>query len=213
MMRRLTGIGLIFGILAVAGCTGGTAAPVSSPGVVGSGAPVIVPGRPGEPARTAAPGDKVNTGVAAANAADIRFVQMMIPHHQQALEMTALVKDHTSNKALRGLAERISAAQTGEIAFMRTWLRTRSLPVDPGHTGHGAAMPGMATEGQLKNLRDADGAAFDRQFLQLMIAHHQGALTMAAEVLKSGAEATAYRMALDVNASQSAEIRRMQGML
>ncbi|MGH3387401.1 MAG: DUF305 domain-containing protein [Actinomadura sp.] len=205
----------MFAILAVAGCTGGgTAAPTATPGVVGSGAPVIVPGRPGEPARTAAPGEKVNTGVAAANAADIRFVQMMIPHHQQALEMTALVKDRTTNKALRGLAERISAAQTGEIAFMRTWLRTRSLPVDRGHTGHGAAqMPGMATDGQLEKLRDADGAAFDRQFLQLMIVHHQGALTMAAEVLKSGAEATAYRMALDVNASQGVEIRRMQGML
>jgi uncharacterized protein (DUF305 family) len=214
MMRRLTGTGLLLVTLAAAGCSGDTAAPKTSPGVVGSGAPVIVPGRPGEAARTAAPGEKVNTGVVAANAADVRFVQRMIPHHQQALEMAALVMERTSDQDLRGLADRIDAAQGPEISVMRSWLRTRGLPVAPG--GHGAIgheqMPGMATAEQLDRLKAASGAAFDRLFLQLMIAHHQGALTMATEVLRSGVEATVYRLALDVNATQSAEITRMREM-
>jgi uncharacterized protein (DUF305 family) len=214
MMRQLTGTGLLLVTLAAGGCSGGTAAPKTSPGAVGSGAPVIVPGRPGEQARTATPGEKVNTGVVAANAADIRFVQRMIPHHQQALEMAALVNDRSSNKDVRGLADRINAAQGPEISVMQSWLRTRQLPV-PGR-GHGDVghdqMPGMATAEQLDRLKAASGAAFDRLFLQLMIAHHQGALTMAAEVLRSGVEATVYRLALDVNATQSAEIRRMREM-
>jgi uncharacterized protein (DUF305 family) len=216
MARRMAGFGLFILILvAAAGCTGGKAAPQSSPGVVGSGAPVIVPGRPGEPARTATPGEKVNTGVQVANAVDVRFMQRMIPHHQQALEMTALVKDRTSNADVRRLAGRIDAAQGPEIDVMRAWLRTRDLPTAQGHSGHGGAegMPGMATAEQLGRLRAAGGPEFDRQFLQLMIAHHQGALSMAGEVLRSGREVMAQQMARDVNAIQSAEIRRMKAML
>jgi uncharacterized protein (DUF305 family) len=217
MKGNMAGIGLLIVTLAVAGCSGEGSAPKATPGVVGSGAPVIVPGGPGEPARTATPGQTLKAGGEPANATDVRFMQMMIPHHQQALEMTALVKDRTQNEKLRSLAGRIEVAQGAEISAMQSWLRTQGKSTAGGHdhSGHGAAMamPGMATPKQMAELKAASGAEFDRIFLQLMITHHQGAITMAREVLKSGSDVVVDRMALDVNMSQSAEIRRMQMML
>jgi uncharacterized protein (DUF305 family) len=214
----MAGIGLLAVALAVAGCSGGSAAPKTTPGVVGSGAPVIVPGRPGEPARTATPGETLKAGGDPANEADVRFMQMMIPHHQQALEMTALVKDRTQNQKLHTLAGRIEVAQNAEISAMQSWLRTQGKSTAGGghdHSGHSAAMamPGMATPKQMAELTAASGGAFDRLFLQLMITHHQGAITMAREVMKTGSDVTVDRLALDVNMSQGAEIRRMQMML
>jgi uncharacterized protein (DUF305 family) len=217
MKRQMAGIGLVIFTLAVAGCSGGEAAPKPTTGVVGSGAPVIMPGRPGEPARTATPGQTLSVGQPA-NEADVRFMQKMIPHHQQALEMTALVKDRASSEQLRSLAERIDAAQGPEISAMQSWLRDKGRSTagsGHGHAGHGAAeqMPGMATPEQMAKLKAASGKDFERLFLELMIAHHRGALAMASEALKSGADVIARRTAMDVSMSQSAEIRRMQDML
>ncbi|MBC6462483.1 DUF305 domain-containing protein [Actinomadura sp. HBU206391] len=215
---KLAGIGLVIAAFAVAGCSGGDEkTPRSSPGVVGSGAPVIVPGRPGEPNRTAKPGETVDSGVRAANDADVRFMQRMIPHHEQALEMTALVKDRAQNTKLRALADRIGAAQGPEISAMQSWLRSQGKSTAGGGHGHGAhgagAMPGMATPEQMNKLKAVSGKEFDKLFLELMIAHHKGAITMANEVLGAGADVTVNRMAIDVNTGQASEIRRMQDLL
>jgi uncharacterized protein (DUF305 family) len=218
MVRKLAGIGLLAVIVALSGCGGGEQQPKATPGVVGSGAPVIVPGRPGEPARTATPGQTVDAGVRAANAADVRFMQMMVPHHEQALEMTALAKDRASDDKVRTLAGRIDAAQGPEISAMQSWLRSHGQSTTGGghdHGGHGAVMrmPGMATPEQMARLKAASGKEFDRLFLELMIAHHRGAVSMADEVLQKGADVIVNRMALDVNAGQNAEIQRMRALL
>jgi uncharacterized protein (DUF305 family) len=221
MKRYSAGVGLVLIALTAAGCGGGDTKAGRTPAVVGSGAPVIVPGRPGEQARTATPGQTVDTGAGAFNEADVRFMQMMVPHHQQALEMTALVKDRARNTKLRSFAERIDAAQGPEISAMQSWLRAKGKATTgagqghAGHMGRGAAvrMPGMATPEQMAKLQASSGQGFDRLFLQLMIAHHQGALTMAGEVLRTGIDVIAQRTALDVNATQSAEIRIMRDML
>lgn len=201
---------LLAAAFVVAGCTGGepSSAPTSS-------APVIVPGKPGEQAGTVAPG-QVNR--AAPNDADVEYITMMIPHHEQAKVMTALVPSKTANQQIRALAERISVAQDGEITMMKTWLSDRGKPVPgEGHGGHGghsdhALMPGMATEAQLNELRAATGPAFEKLFLDLMIVHHQGALTMAEAELGKGVEVKAQEMAQEVITGQSAEIERMRTM-
>lgn len=218
MGMKLAGIGLVVAAFAVAGCSGEETTPRSSPGVVGSGAPVIVPGRPGEPNRTAKPGETVDTGVRAANGADVRFMQRMIPHHEQALEMTALVKDRAVNTQVRALAGRINAAQGPEISAMQSWLRSKGKSTAGSGQGHGAhgggdAMPGMATPEQMAKLKAASGKEFDKLFLELMIVHHKGAITMANEALGDGADVIVNRMAIDVNTGQGAEIHRMQELL
>ena len=218
MRGNVAGIGLLILLLAATGCSSGEAAPKPSGGAVGSSAPVIIPGRPGEPARTATPGQTVKAAGEEPNVADVRFIQMMIPHHEQALEMSALVKDRSEDQQIRALAERIEAGQGAEITAMQSWLRTNGKSLTGSghdHAGHGSMMkmPGMATPEQMADLKAASGKEFDRLFLQLMINHHRGAMTMADEVLKSGRDVTVDRMALDVNMSQGAEIRRMQNML
>jgi uncharacterized protein (DUF305 family) len=155
--------------------------------------------------------------------ADVRYVKMMIPHHEQAITMTDLVADRASDQQVRAIAGRIADAQDGEIAVMRDWLSrygthsehrshdTAGTPGAPGEHGHGL-MPGMATPGQLDALRAASGAEFDRMFLDLMIAHHEGALTMAEHELAQGVQTRAIEMAQDVIASQSTEIERMRAV-
>ncbi len=209
MKKSLTSA-LLVAAFVVAGCTGGEtpAAPTSS-------APVIVPGKPGEQAGTAAPGP-VNRD--APNDADVEYMTMMIPHHEQAKVMTGLVPAKTQNEQIRAIAGRISVAQDGEIAMMKTWLSDRGKPVPgQGHEGHGgghdhATMPGMATGAQLDELRAATGPAFEKLFLDLMIAHHQGALTMAEAQLGKGVEIKAQEMAQEVITGQTAEIERMRTM-
>ncbi|TDD80582.1 DUF305 domain-containing protein [Actinomadura rubrisoli] len=197
---------------ALAGCGGGDgdgdgreAAPAR---------PVVVPGRPGEPNKTRVAGPRE---AAPPTAAEVGFVRMMIPHHAQALEMSALAPGRASDGRVRSLASRIDAAQRVEIAAMRSWLEQNSEAVLKAHgRGHGArhsGMPGMATPEQLGRLRDARAAAFDRLYLTLMIAHHQGAVTMAKDVLDKGTDVTVQEMARDVQSTQLAEIGRMRGLL
>ncbi|MEU0834762.1 DUF305 domain-containing protein [Streptomyces sp. NPDC005969] len=175
----------------------------------GGGPSVLAPGKPGEPAQTLSVEEAVKAaGKDTPNSADFRYVQMMIQHHAQALELTALVPSRASSASVKRLAERISAAQKPEIGAMEGWLTHNGGEKRSGGHDH-AGMPGMATEAQLKELRAAEGKAFDKLFLQLMITHHQGAITMATEALSEGNNVQVEEMADDVIAQQTVEIDRM----
>jgi uncharacterized protein (DUF305 family) len=141
-------------------------------------------------------------------------MQRMIPHHSQALAMTALVKDRTTNTDVTLLAQRIDVSQRDEIAQMSRWLRERGEQVPAGHEGH-EPMPGMLTADQMGQLVAARGAQFDRLFLESMIRHHEGALAMVRELYASGGglEPATDRFARDVDADQTIEITRMREML
>ncbi|GAA4236499.1 DUF305 domain-containing protein [Actinomadura meridiana] len=173
---------------------------------------VLVPGRPGEPNKTALAGP---TKAAPPTTAEVGFVQMMIRHHTQAQEMSALAPTRTSNARVRSLADRIGAAQKVEVAAMRSWLEQNPKAVLKAHGQNHAAhtMPGMATTDQLQRLRNAHGPAFDHLYLTLMITHHQGALTMAKNVLDKGTDVTVQQMARDVQSTQNAEIDRLHDLL
>ena len=193
--------------------------------------PVIVqPGPPGT-------NSKVVTAAAVAirepklQKADIDFMQGMIHHHQQAVEMTALMPTHTHNKDLLKLGQRISISQTDEIGMMRRWLEDRGLavPMDHSHMDHSKMpaggmmdmasmppMPGMLTAEQMKALAAAKGSKFDYLFLTGMIQHHKGALTMVKDLFNepaTGQDAQLYDFVTDVDNTQSAEIKIMEGML
>ncbi|MEV5408000.1 DUF305 domain-containing protein [Thermopolyspora sp. NPDC052614] len=189
----------------LAGCGGEPATPAAV-----STAPVIVPGRPGEQARTFAPGETVTPVPApSANAADVRFVQDMILHHRQAIDMSLLAPSRAASDAVKRLASRINDAQELEVGMMTRWLREQGQRV-PGHHADHRGMPGMATPEQLARLRAATGADFDRLFIDLMINHHLGALTMANQVLTTGSHTTIQQFATDITVEQAAEIRRMR---
>jgi uncharacterized protein (DUF305 family) len=175
---------------------------------------VVQPGAPGQPGRTLSAGDLASITPPAHNPADTLFMQRMIVHHTQALTMTALTKDHDASAGVRQMAERIEISQRDEITQMRRWLTERGEPAADPHAGH-AAMPGMLTDAQIDRLRAARGAQFDRLFLELMIAHHQGALTMVEQLYASGGglEPASDRFAREVNADQNVEIARMRTML
>lgn len=178
-----------------------------------TGPGVVAPGRPGEPARTlSAEEAREETGQDTANSADFRYAQMMIEHHAQALVMTELAPERASRSTVKRLAERIAAGQKPEIGAMEGWLKRNGGDKRKQHHDH-SGMPGMATEAQLKELRGADGKAFDKLFLELMITHHQGAITMATEALTEGNDIFVEEMASDVVAQQTVEIDRMRGMM
>ncbi|GGV00651.1 lipoprotein [Streptomyces litmocidini] len=177
-----------------------------------AGPAVVAPGRPGEPARRISPEEAARLlPDESPNGADFRYVQMMTVHHRQALTMTALVPGRASSPQVRKVAERIAAAQRPEIDAMEGWLKNNGGPREQGAHDH-HSMPGMATEAQLEELRGAKGKAFDELFLKLMIAHHEGAVTMAAEVLGEGNNVLVEEMANDVIAQQTAEIDRMRSL-
>jgi len=152
-------------------------------------------------------------------AADVEFMQHMIHHHAQALVVTGLVAGRADRPELELLAGRIDASQRSEIESMRRWLGKRGEHApDPSHAHHDAmpSMPGMLTDAQLAELRAASGADFDRLFLERMIQHHEGALSMVADLFATpGAaqESEIFRFATDVDADQRAEIARMRALL
>ncbi|WP_374207944.1 DUF305 domain-containing protein [Streptomyces sp. MUM 203J] len=208
------------GVFVLSACDPGTAGSGGKPqATAGAEVGVLAPGRPGEPARTLSP-EEAATAVPedAPNAADVSYTTMMIVHHEQALRMTALVPDRVRSEQVRALAARIEAAQGPEIAAMRAWLKTSRGEEGHGGGRHGeqhddhSGMPGMATEEQLAKLERSRGEAFDDLFLKLMITHHEGAVTMASEVLGEGRNIRVQEMANDVIAQQTAEIHRMRGM-
>ncbi|GGS50724.1 DUF305 domain-containing protein [Streptomyces griseoviridis] len=181
-----------------------------------SGPSVIAPGRPGEDNRTlsARDAEAQRADDDSPNSADVEYARMMIQHHAQALVMTDLAPEHAASQKVRRLAERIAASQEPEIATMRGWLKEHGKAETATGGAHDhATMPGMATAAQLKQLRAARGTAFDQLFLTLMITHHQGAITMAADVKAQGNNVRIEEMADDVVAQQTSEIARMREML
>lgn len=194
--------------------------------------PVVVqPGAPGMPSKTLSP--SAHAVLPPRSAADVEFMQGMILHHAQAVEMTAMIPSHTQNEDLRSLGARISSSQSDEIKFMNRWLAARgeSLPKPmakmqgmdmPDETSHEssndsmALMPGMLTQQQMEALRKAKGAEFDHLFLVGMIQHHNGALTMVKNLFDTagaGQDAELFNFATDADNTQRAEIRIMETML
>ncbi|MEN3585867.1 DUF305 domain-containing protein [Streptomyces sp. ZYX-F-203] len=198
--------------LLLAGCEGDADTDAAT-----SGEPAVVaPGLPGEGNRTLSAEEARESRVDddSPNSADVTYARDMIVHHEQALVMTALVPERATSEAVTRIAERIAAAQGPEIDAMRGWLSEHGEKETEAHGhDHHAAMPGMATESQLDDLRDARGESFDRLFLRLMITHHEGALTMVADVKAQGNNVRIEEMADDVVATQTSEIGRMRAML
>ncbi len=183
-------------------------------------APIVQPGKPGEPARELTAEQAIDVAVSSYSPDDVRFMQDMIPHHQQAVEMAALVADRTNRPELVDAAGRIALAQRDEIEFMEQWLTDRGEAVpDPSdhaamHTDH--RMAGMATPEQMADLAAATGTEFDRLFLELMITHHDGAVTMVEELHEQPGAAydpVLFEFTTDVTNDQTAEIERMHALL
>lgn len=184
---------------------------------------VVQPGAPGKPSKTLPASTKGTLPPLAQ--ADVEFMQGMIMHHAQAVEMTAMIPSRSESKDLGLLGARISASQDDEIKFMRRWLAARGQPTsmampgmpDMDRSGRPMAlMPGMLTAEQMEALRKAKGGEFDRLFLEGMIQHHGGALTMVKELFDTagaGQDAELFDFATEVDSGQRAEIRIMQGML
>jgi len=203
------------------------AAPFSSIASAQKSAPptpvVVQPGAPGKPSKTLPA--STHATLPPLSAADVDFMQGMIMHHGQAIEMAALISSHTQNKDLQLLGARISRSQADEIKFMQRWLAARGQPLSmamPGmpemdRTGKPMAlMPGMLTPAQINALRKAHGADFDHLFLSGMIQHHNGALVMVKDLFDTsgaGQDAELFNFATDVDSGQRAEIRIMQDML
>jgi uncharacterized protein (DUF305 family) len=159
-------------------------------------------------------GEAVELARTRTSPADVRFMQRMIDHHAQALEMTALLAERTSRDDMRLLARRIELSQADEIRLMRSWLRARGQ--EPANDHVHEAMPGMLTAEEMRRLAETRGDAFDHLFLELMIKHHDGALTMVNDLFASrGAaqDSEIFSFASDVEADQRMEIRRMSAML
>ncbi len=188
--------------------------------------PVIVqPGAPGQPTRTLPPSTRAK--LPPRSPKDAEFMQKMIMHHAQAVEMTALIEARTENRELRLLGARISQSQSDEMKFMKRWLEARGEPVSPptpeipghdmsSHQHHHTLMPGMLSPKQMDALKKAKGAEFDRLFLKGMIQHHNGALMMVKELFDTpgaGQDAELFNFASDVDSGQRAEIKIMQTLL
>ncbi|WP_431234616.1 DUF305 domain-containing protein [Mycolicibacterium psychrotolerans] len=152
--------------------------------------------------------------VAAHNADDVMFAQMMIPHHQQAVDLAAMAAVHTTNQAVRMLAARISEDQQSEIATMKALLVQWDVdPATGDHSGHGAAMQGMVDDATMTKLKSLNGPQFDTLWLQAMIGHHQGAIEMAKAEIANGQSADLTAMAKSIITAQQAEIDQMKQML
>ena len=201
-------------------CLALLAAWLAVPAVAAADSPIIQPGAPGAPVRELTADEAIAIANTSYSPADARFMQDMIPHHHQALEMAALVADRTNRQELIDVAGRINTSQDDEIEFMQQWLRERGERVpeptahDAMHTSH--SMAGMATPEQMAKLAAARGTDFDRLFLQLMITHHEGAVTMVEELLEQPGAAydpVLFEFVNDVTNSQSAEIERMHALL
>lgn len=204
----------------LAACAGASSSSEGAPGPSDADQPRIVqPGAPGEGVRTYSADELEETEGVTYHPADVRFMQSMIPHHAQALEMTALVRQHATTDAVRQMALRMEISQRDEIALMEAWLRERGEPVEMpamAGMGHVHLMPGMLTPEQMEELRNARGVEFDRLFLEYMIQHHSGAVDMVAELFATsgaGQESTVFKFAEDVDVDQTMEILRMQSIL
>jgi uncharacterized protein (DUF305 family) len=180
---------------------------------------IVQPGAPGQATRAISAEKAADLSHVQHTAADVKFMQGMIGHHAQALEMCALLGSRTSRDDMRLLAKRIEISQADEIRMMQEWLKSRGqeVPSEHAHHAHGATlMPGMLTPDEMQRLADSNGAEFDRLFLEFMIKHHAGALIMVNELFSqpaAGQEPEIFAFASDVDADQRMEIDRMGAML
>ncbi|WP_327365457.1 DUF305 domain-containing protein [Streptomyces sp. NBC_01217] len=158
------------------------------------------------------------------NDADVEFAQQMIPHHQQAIEMAELADGRAADPEIKALAAAIEKAQDPEISTMKGWLTSWGKPLPaaspsmgdmPGmdHGSDGSAMPGMMSDKDMSDLAAAKGKDFDKKFAQLMIGHHEGAVTMAEDEQKNGSNADAKKLAGAVITAQTAEIEQMNKII
>jgi uncharacterized protein (DUF305 family) len=203
------------------------------PVAFGQQAPIIQPGAPGQNSKILTP-EAARLTPHAPSTADIGFMQGMIMHHSQAVEMTDLLRTRGASPALQELGNRIGISQTDEIKYMKQWLTDRGQPVTMpmAHDmagmknmpmDHGSMsgmdmplMPGMLSPQQMKALEQATGPRFDHLFLTGMIQHHTGALVMVQDLFDTpgaGQDAVLFDFATDVDNTQRAEIKIMQGML
>ena len=196
----------------------GAAAACGTAGL-GQSPPLIQPGAPGEPSHIITAEQATDLSNVQHTPADVQFMQGMIGHHAQALEMTELLRTRTGSDDMRKLALRIEVSQADEIKMMQDWLKQRgqALPDPHAHHAYGAAlMPGMLTPEEMATLAAATGPEFDRLFLEFMIEHHEGALIMVKDLFThpgAGQEAEIFAFASDVDADQRMEIDRMGAML
>ncbi len=188
---------------------------------------VVQPGAPGQPTQVLP--STTRAKLPPLSAKDVEFMQGMIMHHEQAVEMTALINDRTNNKNLRSLGARISHSQAEEMKYMERWLQLRgestSMPMpamehtpdmDMSKHHHQMLMPGMLTKEQMDALKKAKDAEFDRLFLTGMIQHHKGALVMVEELFNTagaGQDTELFNFATEVDNGQRAEIKIMETLL
>ena len=197
----------------------GTAAACKS-ATAGSSAstPILQPGAPGQQTKPISTAQATDLSKVGATAADVKFMQGMIGHHAQAVEMVALINDRTAAPSMKKLGLRIQVSQEDEMNMMRKWLADHGAAIPGPHSHHepGGMMPGMLTPEEMQALADAKGVDFDRLFLMGMIKHHGGALSMVDELFKTpgaGQEGGIFAFASDVEADQRMEIERMGLML
>jgi uncharacterized protein (DUF305 family) len=214
-----------FGLLVLAGLVPSIGYGQQTPG----NPPIVQPGAPGQSNKILTP-TTATAGVArrAPSDADVKFMQGMIMHHNQAVEMTELLKTRGQDKDVKELGKRIDVSQTDEMRYMKQWLTDRDLPTSsdpmagmdmasmPAMDMSMPAMPGMLTVAQMETLRKSSGSAFDHLFLTGMIQHHTGALTMVKDLFKApgaGQDPQLFDFASDVDNTQQAEIDIMRHML
>lgn len=183
-----------------------------------AGTRILQPGAPGQDTRQINTAQATDLSKVRHTPADVKFMQGMIGHHAQAVEMVALIRDRTATEDLKKLGLRIQVSQDDEMNMMRTWLEVRGEKIPGPHSHHepGGFMPGMLTNEEMAQLATAKGVEFDRLFLAGMIKHHAGAITMVDELFKTpgaGQEGDIFAFASDVDADQRMEIDRMSAML
>lgn len=205
--------------LALAGCT--SDAPPSTSATSPTDAPVLQPGRPGEPNESLTGTDAIATPSQSHNAADVTFLNDMIVHHAQAIVMSDIVEGRLSDDEVTRIASRIHDEQDPEMQGMAQTLESWGEDVPPqaenptfGMRDHGShsSMPGMATQEQLDELGEAEGTDLDVLYLDLMIAHHQGALEMCSVVSREGSDERTEELSDDIVVSQQKQIDQMSEM-
>lgn len=147
------------------------------------------------------------------NDADVEFAQLMIPHHEQAVEMAQLAATRAENADVKDLAGRIEAAQSPEIVEMTGWLTEWGEDVEPNGGGMDHDESGMMSDAEMTELEGASGTAFDRMFLEMMVAHHTSAIEMAEAEIADGQFPDALAMAEAIKSAQQSEIAEMEGLL
>ena len=179
---------------------------------------ILQPGAPGQDTRAIGVAAATDLSRVRFTPADAKFMQGMIGHHAQAVEMVALIPSRTQNPYMKMLGQRIDISQADEMNMMRTWLEVRGQAIPGPHAHHepGGMMPGMLTTEEMMALAAAKGVEFDKLFLMGMIKHHIGAITMVDELFKTpgaGQDGEIFAFASDVDSDQRMEIDRMGAML